>query len=238
MWVLPNNYQLSSAFAQGMVESKEDLTLLESSIQSSLMWRSKPSPLRTWLLRWKKVSWMQPLFTRILKPSHQKSFEAQLTSSLEATRVSRSQWRETEKEQMTQDTFGRSSDNTSMQLNLLGSSLKMSTDTHRLDCPQSLAIWKKMVTQELGEYSQRKKLAHPTKGSESISWPTPAAHEARLGYQDRSTGKKGTQESLTTVVMNRMGGRDAVSGQLNPEWVEWLMGVPTGWTELGCWGTE
>jgi hypothetical protein len=64
------------------------------------------------------------------------------------------------------------------------------------------------------------------------TWPTPAAHEARLGYQDRSTGKKGTQQSLTTVVINRMGGRDAVSGQLNPEWVEWLMGVPIGWTEL------
>jgi hypothetical protein len=29
MWILPKNYQLSSAFAQDMVESKEDLTLLE-----------------------------------------------------------------------------------------------------------------------------------------------------------------------------------------------------------------
>ena len=34
------------------------------------------------------------------------------------------------------------------------------------------------------------------------NWPTPAAHEARLGYQDRSKGKKGSQESLTTVVIN------------------------------------
>lgn len=31
-------------------------------------------------------------------------------------------------------------------------------------------------------------------------WPTPLATEARLGYQNRNTGKKGTQESLTTVV--------------------------------------
>jgi len=49
-------------------------------------------------------------------------------------------------------------------------------------------------------------------------WPTPVAHEARLGYQDRSRGKKGTQESLTTVVVNSLGGRDAVSGSLNPDW--------------------
>ena len=27
--------------------------------------------------------------------------------------------------------------------------------------------------------------------------------------------------------------RTDVSGQLNPEWVEWLMGVPAGWSELG-----
>jgi hypothetical protein len=68
--------------------------------------------------------------------------------------------------------------------------------------------------------------------SEEKMWPTPMAHEARLGYQDRSRGKKGTQESLTTKVINNLGGRQAVSGQLNPAWVEWLMGFPIGWTEL------
>tara|TARA_R110001606_G_scaffold68659_7_gene156579 strand:+ start:302 stop:1162 length:861 start_codon:yes stop_codon:yes gene_type:complete len=66
---------------------------------------------------------------------------------------------------------------------------------------------------------------------EERMWPTPMAHEARLGYQDRSRGKKGTQESLTTKVINNLGGRQEVSGQLNPEWVEWLMGFPIGWTE-------
>ena len=70
------------------------------------------------------------------------------------------------------------------------------------------------------------------------SWPTPSAHEARLGYQNRSDPtKKGTQESLLTVIVNRQGGRERCTGHLNPTWVEWLMGVPTGWTELGCWET-
>jgi hypothetical protein len=44
MWILPKNYPLSSAFAQDMVASREDLTLLGSSIESSLMSRSKPMP--------------------------------------------------------------------------------------------------------------------------------------------------------------------------------------------------
>ncbi len=68
--------------------------------------------------------------------------------------------------------------------------------------------------------------------SEEKMWPTPMAHEARLGYQDRSRGKKGTQESLTTKVINNLGGRKSVCGQLNTAWVEWLMGFPIGWTEL------
>jgi hypothetical protein len=75
-------------------------------------------------------------------------------------------------------------------------------------------------------------LAPLTVETESGSWPTPAAHEARLGYQNRNNGKKGDQKSLTTVVIDSMGGRDKVSGQLNPTWVEWLMGFPLGHTDL------
>ena len=26
--------------------------------------------------------------------------------------------------------------------------------------------------------------------------------------------------------------------ELNPNWVEQLMGIPTEWTDLGSWGTE
>jgi hypothetical protein len=64
-------------------------------------------------------------------------------------------------------------------------------------------------------------------------WPTPSAHEARLGYQDRSDPtKKGTQESLTTVAVNKAGGRKKCKGHLNPDWVEQLMGLPPGWTAL------
>jgi len=33
-------------------------------------------------------------------------------------------------------------------------------------------------------------------------WPTPVAHEARLGYQNRRNGKKGSQKSLTTEAVD------------------------------------
>lgn len=35
----------------------------------------------------------------------------------------------------------------------------------------------------------------------SKMWPTPVHSEARQGFQDRSTGKKGTQESLSTIAV-------------------------------------
>jgi hypothetical protein len=55
-------------------------------------------------------------------------------------------------------------------------------------------------------------------------WPTPAARDYRhpnsKSYQDRGGGSKGEQLP------------NAVGGSLNPTWVEWLMGLPLGWTDV------
>ena len=230
MWVLPKNYQPSLAFVADTVESKEELSLLESSIESSLMWRSKPSPLRTWSLRWNRVSWIQRLFGRILKPSQHTYFEEQLTLSLAGILASRSQQQGREKEKMIQDTCGQQSGSMLKPSDQIDAFLKTSKDTYRLDCPASLATWKKMVTQQRGEYSQRVKLAHPTKESGSISWPTPRASE----YKD--CGPVGSKSQVhmdnKSYLCAKVKDPSMPSGCLNPEWAEWLMGVPIGWTEL------
>lgn len=66
-------------------------------------------------------------------------------------------------------------------------------------------------------------------------WPTPVAHddgktpEAHLAMKRRMKGgPRNTITSLTVMVKAVEG----VSGQLNPPWVEWLMGFPIGWTDL------
>jgi len=64
-------------------------------------------------------------------------------------------------------------------------------------------------------------------------WPTPVAHETRLGYQDRENGKKGSQESLTTVVINtsfpqvkeHISTHGKSPALLNPAWSIQLMGT-------------
>jgi hypothetical protein len=57
-------------------------------------------------------------------------------------------------------------------------------------------------------------------------WPTPAHRDYRYPnatpYSERGGGSKGEQLP------------NADGGALNPTWVEWLMGFPLGWTDLGA----
>ena len=276
MWIVPKSLELtnpstSSVFVPDTVASSEDLTLLESTIGSSLMWRSKPSPLQTWSRRWSRVNWIPHLFGRILKPSQHTSFETALTSSLEDIRANRLARLEREAGSKTPVISGHTSDGTYNQLNLFNASSRTSKDTSRLDSTASSATWKKMVTTQRGDYSQRLKSVRHTSGSESSYLPTPSAtsYGSNQGGAAGRTGK--VRHSLESMARHNLwptpraseykdcgpvGSKshthmdkrsylcakakdpDQPSGLLNPTWVEWLMGVPTGWTGLDSWGTE
>ena len=61
------------------------------------------------------------------------------------------------------------------------------------------------------------------------SWPTPCASASKGSSPAsliRKSGKSRVNDRIDHAVMASDG------GQLNPEWVEWLMGWPIGWTEL------
>ena len=199
MWIIPKTL---SAFVQDTEGLNLDLDERAWMLEQSAMWRSKPSSKQTWLRRLKKDAWMTRLSTRILKPSLHESFEEKFTASLEDIPVSPSVAQESEKERKTQDTYGPTSESMSGQLDLFGAFSKMSEVTPRWGYGESCPIWKKMVTERSSDCSVRRKQARLTNASDASSWPTVAASEARQGYQDRSRGKKGSQKSLTTIVVD------------------------------------
>ena len=64
-----------------------------------------------------------------------------------------------------------------------------------------------------------------TTGKNQESWGTPSASDHK-GHP----GKNSKQARITKQVSN--------PNKLNPNWVEQLMGLPVGWTDLGSWETE
>ena len=164
MWIVPKNLKMSSAFVADTLASSEDLSLQELQLERSLMWRSKPSPLPTWLRRWNRTPWLQHLSGRILKPSQHTCFEIELTSLLAVIPANRSAQRESALEKMTPAISGLGSENISKQSDLFGASLKTSKDTSVSDSEKSSKTWKALVTQRRGEYSARLKSARLIRG--------------------------------------------------------------------------
>ena len=85
-----------------------------------------------------------------------------------------------------------------------------------------LGIWPRWGTMRGGECWAHATPKHPTSEIESGFWPTPVAERTRyVDYKQggRSLGAEVRRRSLKT------------GGKLNPNWVEWLMGWPIGWTD-------
>lgn len=91
--------------------------------------------------------------------------------------------------------------------------------------------WKPKVTKQGRLWFQLAASALFTNDTDLQSWPTPTAMDGADGLAKRyRKDANGTRSMLLSQKVNYLaGGGD---GQLNPEWVEWLMGFPIGWTEL------
>lgn len=80
------------------------------------------------------------------------------------------------------------------------------------------------------------------------NWPTATARDWK-GCGNAITRKDGKHriDNLEAVIKyghqdqanhNTTGKSQGLQGKLNPDWVEHLMGLPVGWTDLGSWETE
>ena len=173
MWILPKQLHTCHS-VQVMMESESDLKEFYQTCEQSLMWRSKPSQSQTWFRRWKANSWMQHLSTRMLRPSHTKSFVEEWTSYQEAFLVNPLAKLELEKELKTLDTSIHTSAEESKNVNqelFSSKTLKELSQAKQQKENQfssmCLKTWKDWVTKQRQEYSLRVKSACHIREKES-----------------------------------------------------------------------
>lgn len=88
----------------------------------------------------------------------------------------------------------------------------------------------RMGTMRNGRLYQRKAWVRRTDATECSSsdiWPTPTTSNAKGASKKRYFGSPEYRGNLDEAVRT-----SEHSSQLNPVWVEWLMGFPSGWTDL------
>ncbi len=158
-------------------------------------------------------------------------------------------WQESKKVKGTTVTYGRKCSELSPKLSRLGYLVKTYLESCPLPGERFVRTWS--VRDTLSPYLilKLRLSVQGTGGKECSLWPTATTRD----------WKDGTAKSCQNVPVNCLLGRavhmwptprefmykdsttdrnkgnlgEVVGGQLNPDWVEWLMGLPTGWTDIG-----
>lgn len=151
--------------------------------------------------------------------------------------VNRSAFQESSSELQTNETCGPQRGTLFASFDQRTFSWKTSQASLLADTPESLSpSWPNWGMWEGGDAYQLPTPVQSIDASDGGSWPTPtvAMHKgSSLGALTRISGRSRHRDRLDYAVEG-----DAKSGRLNPQWVEWLMGWPEGWTELRPLGTD
>ena len=215
MIILPKKIQASLhtlVSAQDTKESEWDLEQYSQLCEKSLTWRGKDSAARTWKTRCKRVKWVKHLFSQTLKPSLTKSFVDSWTLCLSVFRASHSAKQDLGKQLKTLVTSFPTLQKESELCNQASSSQKTlkgfsvaKQEKENLWSNMSEEHWKKWVTEQRSEYSQRVKLARHISVNESSSlvYPTPSVAGCVEGGVAKNvemtpTGFKATRENGTS----------------------------------------
>ena len=110
----------------------------------------------------------------------------------------------------------------------LRSRQQMEGSRHSLDLPSAVQMW---PTPKASDYkgsgpAGSKSAEHDRKAGNLkgvVMYATPQARDFRTGQNSRR------EDGNRSRNLN-----DQIGGQLNPTWVEWLMGFPLGWTDLNA----
>jgi hypothetical protein len=162
-------------------------------------------------------------------------------------------------EKPTPDIFGPICSESFARFDPDSSSWRMSQDTFQWDSDKFSETWPSAGTMRNGACYLRPEWERPTSADDCLLWPTPNVagggngihHLTQRGKQFfRPSGKKAhlaldqAAQMWPTPRANKHSGKsredfspalhEVIGGQLNPTWVEWLMGFPFGWTALSA----
>lgn len=200
MWILPNS--IASAFSAEPGASTWALSsdsALEAA-ESSLTWRGKPTPAKSWYRAWKKATWMQRLFGRMSLPSMDARFADWWTLSLAGSRVRTSPSPENAPGSPEHEAAsGSSTFELSPRFSLDWSSLKTSRHSARAGSKSSSPTLPRSGTMRSGVLSERPMLAQHITGTASSFWPTITVTDASRGQQKREYKATATHHAGTTL---------------------------------------
>ncbi len=267
MWILPKKLLtiFHSALDTKVLDS--DLEESSQMFERYVWWRGKLSTSATWLTRCKRENWIKHLFGLTFGRFLFKSFVDWWTYSVEVSPVNPLALIQSASQTETNDTYTPSSKMELENADLPLFSWKMSKASSQqkqvkenLFSSMSSEAWKRWTTSVRQEYSLRLKLEHPTTEEEYSFFPTPDVAQAQKVSNRPNYGQLGLANHPYvhgSFVQREKSKKDRKGEEkpfhphhealkrngkdyelLNADWVEQMMGLPTGWTDFGLLGQE
>ena len=173
-------------------------------------------PSSYWRRRWKAEHWIRLLYGRICDPSMARLGVARWISCLRDTRANLSASRDPERGRMILATCGRTSEESSGNVDRPSSSSKTSLAICRLEDTKSSETFKAWTIALRRASSQRRKSAHLIDASGSSSWPTVNAGNFNDGENLAGWQKRREVQKARGVNGNGMGTPLAIAALLWP----------------------
>lgn len=230
-------------FVPGLEASNEELNESFLNAEPFALSRGKPIQPQSWSKKWKKGGFIRLLSGATCEPLMASRGVASWIGSLEDSRANPSAWQGNEEEKKTPGTFGLSSSESLARYDRASSSWKTFQASLNSADPPSLQTWPISAIVSRGRLFALPMLEPLTtvEGGSVLPTPTAKANLESPSFQKWPSFQRLMYPTPTTQDAENNGGPSqmkrntkplnaVIGGRLNPEFVEWLMGWPIGWT--------